>query len=32
MNFEIQHIEVRVSSFERAREFYVYKIGLEMME
>jgi catechol 2,3-dioxygenase-like lactoylglutathione lyase family enzyme len=32
MNLEIQHIEVHVSSLEKARDFYVSKLGLEMIE
>jgi glyoxylase I family protein len=32
MNLEIQHIEVHVSSLEKAREFYVTKLGLEVIE
>jgi len=32
MNLEIQHVEVHVSSLEKAREFYVAKLGLEVIE
>lgn len=32
MNLEIQHIEVHVSSFEKAKDFYVSKLGLEIIE
>ncbi len=32
MNLEIQHIEVHVSSLDKAREFYVDKLGLEVIE
>lgn len=32
MNLEIQHIEVHVSSLENAKDFYVNKLGLEMIE
>ena len=32
MNLEIQHIEVHVSSLEKARDFYVDKLGLKVIE
>ena len=32
MNLEIQHIEVHVSSLEKAREFYITKLGLALIE
>lgn len=32
MNLEIQHVEVHVASLEKAREFYVNKLGLEVIE
>lgn len=32
MDLEIQHVEVHVSSLEKAKEFYVGKLGLEVLE
>lgn len=32
MNLEIQHIEVHVSSLEKARDFYVRQLGLKVIE
>jgi predicted enzyme related to lactoylglutathione lyase len=32
MNLEIQHIEVHVSSLENAKDFYVTKLGLNIIE
>lgn len=32
MKLEIQHIEVHVSSLEKAKDFYVSKLGLEIIE
>jgi catechol 2,3-dioxygenase-like lactoylglutathione lyase family enzyme len=32
MNLTIQHIEIHVSSLEKAKEFYVNKLGLEIID
>jgi predicted enzyme related to lactoylglutathione lyase len=32
MNLQLQHVEIHVSSVERAKEFYVTKLGLEILE
>jgi catechol 2,3-dioxygenase-like lactoylglutathione lyase family enzyme len=32
MNLIIQHVEVHVTSIEQAREFYVNKLGLEILD
>jgi glyoxylase I family protein len=32
MNLEIQHVEIHVSSLEKAKEFYINKLGLEVIE
>jgi predicted enzyme related to lactoylglutathione lyase len=32
MNLNLQHIEVHVSSLEKAREFYITILGLELIE
>jgi catechol 2,3-dioxygenase-like lactoylglutathione lyase family enzyme len=32
MKFTIQHIELHVSSLEKAKDFYVNKLGLEILE
>jgi catechol 2,3-dioxygenase-like lactoylglutathione lyase family enzyme len=32
MDLEIQHVEVHVSSIEKSKEFYVGKLGLEVLE
>ena len=32
MNLIIQHIEVHVTSIEKAREFYVNKLGLSVLD
>ena len=32
MNLKIQHVEVHVSSLSVAKEFYVSKLGLEVLE
>lgn len=32
MNLEIQHVEIRVSSLEEAKEFYVNKLELTIIE
>jgi predicted enzyme related to lactoylglutathione lyase len=32
LNLEIVHVEVHVSSVEKAKEFYIHKLGLEFLE
>jgi glyoxylase I family protein len=32
MNLEIQHVEIHVSSLENAKDFYINKLGLEVLE
>lgn len=32
MRLEIQHVEIHVSSLQRAKEFYVGQLGLEVLE
>jgi predicted enzyme related to lactoylglutathione lyase len=32
MNLQLQHVEIHVSSVEKAKEFYVTKLGLEILE
>jgi predicted enzyme related to lactoylglutathione lyase len=32
MNLQLQHVEIHVSSLEKAKDFYVTKLGLEILE
>jgi glyoxylase I family protein len=32
MNLQLHHVEIHVSSVEKAKEFYVTKLGLEILE